>query len=70
MIAGAEVGALGDADIVAELHRGEVVDPGVLANPAVVGHNQMPGILDGDAGLDDDAFADSRTKESQQTYPK
>src|ERR1019366_6546103 len=65
VIASAEVGALRHADIATQSHSGEIVDPTVLANPAVISHLKVPWALDGDTRLDEDSFADPRTKETQ-----
>src|ERR1035438_2076950 len=68
MIAGAEVGALRDADIIAELHGGEIIDPTVLANPAIVAYFKMPRVLDRDSRFNDHSIANSGTKKAQEGY--
>jgi hypothetical protein len=65
VVTSTQVCALRDADIAAKSHRGEIVDPTVLANPAVIRHTEMPRILDDDTWLDYDAFADSRTEKTK-----
>lgn len=57
VIAGAEVGALGDADVGADGDGDEVVDPGAFAEPDVVADGELPGVFDMDAGLDLESFA-------------
>ncbi len=43
VVAGAEVDALGEADIIFDGDGGEVVDPEVFAEPAVVADGESPG---------------------------
>lgn len=50
-----EEGALREATVVAKGDLAEVVDPHVLADPAMVAHGEFPRVLDGDAGFEDHA---------------
>ena len=59
-------GALREAAVVAEGDLTEVVDPHVLADPAVVTDDQFPGVLDGDARFEDHAAPDVRTEKAQE----
>ena len=51
MVAGAEVGALGEAHPIAETDGGEVIEPGVFCQPAGSAQLQAPGELDAQAGF-------------------
>ncbi len=66
MAAGAEIRTLRDAYVVFNDNIVQVVDPHLLANPAIISNRQPPGILDSDMGLDDHAFADRGTEPAQQ----
>ena len=50
--------------MVAEGDLTEVVNPHVLADPAVVTDGQFPGVLDGDARFEDHAAPDACTEET------
>ena len=57
-------GALREAAVAADCDLAEVVDPHVLADPAVVTDGQFPGVLDGDARFEDHAAPDACTEET------
>ena len=52
--------------MVAEGDLTEVVDPHIFTNPAVVTDGQFPGVLDGDARLEDHAAPDVCTEKAQE----
>lgn len=58
VVAGAEIGSLGNTDIGADGDGNEIVDPGTLAEPDMIANGELPRILDVDAGFDDEAVAD------------
>ena len=66
VVAAKEEGALGEAAVVAEGDLAEVVDPHVLANPAVVTDGEFPGVLDGDARFEDHAAADVGAEKAKE----
>ena len=66
VVAGAEIGSLRDADVAFHRDGGEIVDPGALADPAVITYAEVPGVLDFNRRLDDDVLADPRAEESEQ----
>jgi len=66
VIAGAEIGALGDADPIAESDLGEIVDPGVFPKPASFTNFQPPGELHTQAWLDATTSADLCPEASEQ----
>jgi hypothetical protein len=66
VVAGAEVEALGEADVVFNHNRGEVVDPEGFAEPAVVADGESPGEFDFDAGFDADALAEGGAEAAQE----
>lgn len=65
VIAGAEIGALGDADVAADGDGNEVIDPGTLTKPDVVPHREPPWMLDVEIGLDEDVLPDLRAERPQ-----
>jgi hypothetical protein len=68
VVAGAEVGALGDADAIAQGDGGEVVEPGVLRQPAGLAHLQAPGEFHAQAGLAGATGADAGPEQAQQPH--
>ena len=68
VIPGAQIDPLRETHVVAEAYGGEIVDPAVFSDPAIVAYNEAPWILHIDPRLDDDACADLRTKEPQDKY--
>jgi hypothetical protein len=48
------------------MNGGEVVDPAALTNPAVIPNYEMPGILDANAGLDNNPLTDPSPKEPEK----
>lgn len=66
MVAAKEEGALGEAAVVAEGDLAEVVNPYVLADPAVVTDGEFPGVLDGDARLEDHAAPHFGAEKAQE----
>ena len=67
VVAGEQVGALADANVRTDRHRGVIVDPHAFAEPDVVADLQKPRILDGDARLDHQAVADAGAKGAQHS---
>ena len=70
MIAGAKISALRNADMRLEVNGSQIVDPHALADPAVVPDGKVPGVLDGNSGLDHHATADPRAKCAQRGGPE
>ena len=70
MVAAKEEGALGEAAVVAEGDLAEVVNPYVLADPAVVTDGEFPGVLDGDARLEDHAAPHFGAEKAQEEMGK
>lgn len=68
MVAGAEVGALGDADTIADGDGGEVVEPGVFRQPAGLAYLQTPGEFHAQAGLEAATGADLGPEGAQQPH--
>jgi hypothetical protein len=66
MVTGAEVRSLRHAYAGANMNGGEVVDPAALTNPAVIPNYEMPGILDANAGLDNNPLTDPSPKEPEK----
>jgi hypothetical protein len=62
VVAGAEVGSLGDADPIAEGDGRKVVEPSVFCKPAWFSRLQSPGEFHVQAGLDPAARPDAGTK--------
>src|SRR5258707_4652989 len=65
MVAGAEKGALGNADVVLKGDRGKVEEPAFFAKPDVIAENEFPRKGDFDVGFDDDAATDARAEAAQ-----
>ena len=57
---------MGEAAVVAEGDMAEVVDPHVLANPAVVTNGEFPGVFDGDARFEDHASPDVGAEKAKE----
>ena len=68
MVAGAEVGALGEAHPITEGDGGEVVEPGVFRQPAVVTDHEAPGEFDAQTGLEAAAAADLGPEGAQEGH--
>ena len=64
--AGAEEGALGDADVGLNGDLGEAQDHDLLADPNVVADVEAPGEGDVDVCADDDALADPGSEQAQE----
>ena len=62
VVAGAQVNPLGEADIIFDGDGGEVVDPEVFAEPAMVANGESPGKFNPYPWLDIDALADLGAK--------
>jgi hypothetical protein len=69
MVAGAQIGALRDANVIADPYGGEIIDPAALAEPNVVSHIKMPRVFDPHARLNDDARSHLSAKRSEYVYP-
>ena len=65
VVAREQEGALGDADVRADGHLLEVVDPHMLAEPAVVADRELPGEFDLHRGFDHHAAAHSGSEAAQ-----
>ena len=66
--AGAEVGQLRDANVIANLDGHHIVEPSLLANPAMIADGQSPRELDADVWLDHEAAPDAGAEQAQQTH--
>jgi hypothetical protein len=66
MVTGAEVHSLRHAYAGANTNGGEVVDPAALTNPAVISNDEVPRVLDADAGLDNNPLTDPGAKEPEK----
>lgn len=62
VVAGAEVGPLGDADVGSYSDGGDVVEPGLFTEPGVIAKGEPPGEFNFDAGLNADALPDASAK--------
>jgi hypothetical protein len=62
VVAGTEIGTLGQADVGADGDRTQVVDPDVFAEPAMVGNGETPGKFDPQPRFDPAAPAEARSK--------
>ena len=65
VITGAKIGALRNADVRANDNRGQIIDPDIFAEPAVIARFEVPGKFDANARLDIDALADVSSKQSK-----
>lgn len=64
--AGAKIGPLRNARMIANFDIRQIVDPSLLANPAMISKDQSPRVLDPHVWFDDNAASDARTKEPQK----
>lgn len=62
VIARAEIRTLRNTHMVAQSYRGDVIDPAVFSNPAVVAHSEEPWILYSHPGLDHHTSTNTRSK--------
>jgi hypothetical protein len=68
MASRAEIDALRQAAMLADTDVGEIVEPDMFTDPAVVADFQPPGKLHHDSGLDRDATADARAEQTEQKH--
>src|SRR5450631_3724006 len=66
VVAGEQIRSLRDANVVADGHADEVVDPRAFADPGVLADAQMPGVLDVYPRLDNHPRADARAEQAKQ----
>lgn len=67
---GAQVNQLRNADVIADFHFNEVVDPRLLANPTMIADRKPPRKLDSNMRFNDNAATDACAKQSQQFHFK
>jgi hypothetical protein len=65
VVAGAEIGSLRNAGMRSDRDRGEIIDPNVFAEPAVVANFEVPGEFDSNAWLYVDALADTGSEQAK-----
>lgn len=65
VIAAEQQRALRNANMIADAHLGEVVNPNLFADPHVASYGELPRIFDGDPRLDDDALSDFGSEEAE-----